>query len=749
MKKILSLALVLVMVLSVAVTAIAAPATVKGQNPESEVATATTSLLKAVTAAGFIKGDGAAAPSANSKLTRWQVALIALRVDTLDLNDENWADYVVDYGNEDVIYADTDEAYAKSLGAILYVQANGLIKGYEEDGAVYFKPAQYVTYAEALTLFVRLCGWDSVAMNQNWPYNYVAQAQLLGLTDGITGVGLNDEVTYGTIAKLIYNFYAADKYLSIAMIDELLAIFGEDSQFSDELKALKLSGNEARKFEGSEDYAVALLSELGTVTFEFGVFDLDGNYYIFDESADDEPVDLGSKNKYGRYEPTGKFTAWKNDTTVGAIMNGVTGWSANDQYDWIGATRTAFNVEADEGGWSLKDDTYFLYETEDEFKLRLKSYGMLSFYELDEDGQPILETREFALLAGAKADTSATYATKKAADKNFALVGEPLTQGDYLVAIDVKGDVYYQRVPEDVVEDAIEEAIEDIDLAAIADLIDMEEIKEVAAIYLMEGYVCTGLNINQYHPGVNKVLADKFGDDCVYLLSDEEIAILSDDWVFSDGGDQVDPGFTPGSFDWDKENDKVYHLALAMLDASNTVAELGYDDCKTILDYAYQRTFNAYYAAAVEAATLAAIDESIKDYFEAPLAALETADLLRWSAATVICDAYQEDMVVGKYVEFRGVYVEDSVELVWVGAENAIGSYVKEVTTIDGVVTEEIFASKLYTMPAFGGAGVVATELSAEVVYVGEKTANTYGAWAIDTNGDAKFDVVVYANFID
>ncbi len=758
MRKILSFVLVLVMVLSVAVTAIAAPNTQTfnygysadnaRDGEDQEFYGTTTTLLKALTASGIVKGDGVGTtPSANAKLTRWQLALIALRLKTFDLDDNNWANYVVDYGNEDVIYADTNEAYDKALGAILYVQANGIIKGYEEDGKIWFKPAQVVTYAEALAVFVRICGWDSVQMNSNWPYNYVAQAEKLGLTDGIKGVGLDDELTYATLVKLIYNALASDKYISAEYITDLIGILDKDSELYTKLNNLLIDLTAGQRTQEFDEFdAIEIISNLAAVTFGIGYIDENGDYVAMDDD---------------NWGYTQNYTVLKNQTTIAGSISMRTGNNTD---------ATKFDLEqirpeyTDNDDYFYANDKYKWYATdgrEDEYLFRdtrgnsskIKSNWLsYSFYELDENGAIIPETRVPALTieqCNNSENGSANAWYLQTNDKNFVMAWEPLKTTDYLTFVEVGTDKYLTGVDGDVVNAAIAKAIAAISAKDIDAMIDMEEIREVAKIYVMECYVCTGLNINANHPGVNAVLEKAFGKDSIYLLSDEEIAILSDDWVFSDGGAQVDPGFAPGTFDWNKENDGAYHLALAMLDASNTLSELGYTDCKTILDFTYQRTFDILYAEAVAEATMKAIQDTIADELEDYLAAIAPANLVRWTDAKVVGyvehDAADELNVWG----IKAVTVEDSKNILWIGAENAVGSFVREVTVVDGVTKTRDYAHELFVMEAFGGAGVNATALESDAEFLGEKTTKTYGAWAIDTDGNGKYDVVVYANFVE
>ncbi len=750
MRKILSLVLVLVMVLSIAVTAIAAPNTVTLKNEDAKYG-ATTTLLKAVTATGIVKGDGTSAPSANATITRWQLALIALRLKTFDLDDDNWANYVVDYGNEDVVYADTNEAYDKALGAILYVQANGIIKGYEEDGKIYFKPAQVITYAEALAVFVRICGWDSVQMNSNWPYNYVAQAEKLGLTDGIKGVALDDELTYGTLAKLIYNALASDKYISAEYIQDILDVINSDADIYSKLVNLLIDFTaEYRVQEFTEADAIAILSELGTTTFQFGYFDLDGEYHEFAK---------------------GPYTVIKNATTISASLAGADISATTYDLEELRGDGLTDNEDGLLGSnqrhkWYNADGERFLLDTRkpttsSDHKKPKTIWMSWCFYELDEAGQPIAETRTPALTLEQNTQgldiSSANAWYLQTLGKKTAMVYEPITDDDYIVYVNVNGDKYVTPVDGDVVQAAIDKAVAAVDVTGD---INMDDIRDVAEIYLLQTYIANEC-CNDEFPGSDKLIEAAFGKNSIYLLTADEKAILCDvqngNWTFWDGGrPQLDPGFAVGGFDYDNYKNPGYLDQLLIADMSNTLAEmaavtdLGGHACKTILDYAYWRTYNILYAEAVEAATLKAIQDTIADEMEDYLAAIAPENLVRWTDATVYGWVdNSDDEFVAEVWGIKAVCVEDSKVVEWVGAENAVGSYVKETVVVDGVKTVTKYKANLYTMPAFNGNGVPATELSATVEFYGELTSKTYGAWCIDTNGDDKYDVVVYASFVE
>ncbi len=78
------------------------------------------------------------------------------------------------------------------------------------DGDGNFRPDDEITYAEALTILVRIAGYGPVVEGQGmWPVNYIAKAAGLGITDDIN-VSASDDATRGVIAQLTVNTLTAD-----------------------------------------------------------------------------------------------------------------------------------------------------------------------------------------------------------------------------------------------------------------------------------------------------------------------------------------------------------------------------------------------------------------------------------------------------------------------------------------------------------------------------------------------------------
>ena len=139
---------------------------------------------------GIIAGypDGTFRPDNN--ITRGEFAKIAVIV----LGLEKSADLLenVPSNFKDVKVGDWYNKYVN-------VAANqGILKGYP-DGT--FKPNSNITQAEALTIVLRLLGYKEDHLPGNWPYNYVTQADRIGLLDAGFDTGL--AASRGWVADLV------------------------------------------------------------------------------------------------------------------------------------------------------------------------------------------------------------------------------------------------------------------------------------------------------------------------------------------------------------------------------------------------------------------------------------------------------------------------------------------------------------------------------------------------------------------
>ena len=99
-------------------------------------------------------------------------------------------------------FSDVDGAHWAS-GYINVAAEYGYIVGYP-DGT--FQPDATVTYAEAVTMCLRVLGYRTVVESKGtWPTNYIAKAQDLKMLDEITYGSYSDGAKRGNVAKLIWN----------------------------------------------------------------------------------------------------------------------------------------------------------------------------------------------------------------------------------------------------------------------------------------------------------------------------------------------------------------------------------------------------------------------------------------------------------------------------------------------------------------------------------------------------------------
>jgi len=140
-------------------------------------------------------GDGESFKE-DEKVTRWQMALFIARIVTGEVGNEMWE------ADKSQIF--TDVAANHYPGAIDFCAELGIINGIG-DGK--FNPDGNITYQDALTMFVRLLGYEK--STTTYPWGYILTAVKLEtenglLTDGIDTKYTND-LLRGEVAQLLVN----------------------------------------------------------------------------------------------------------------------------------------------------------------------------------------------------------------------------------------------------------------------------------------------------------------------------------------------------------------------------------------------------------------------------------------------------------------------------------------------------------------------------------------------------------------
>lgn len=199
-KKITALALCIVMLFSM--TGYAATFTDVASD-----GTETAHAINVLSELGIISGMGDGTFSPYTSLTRAQFAKIAVCI----------------MGKTKEAVATTDAfSDVKSTdwysGYVNVVASEGIITGYP-DGS--FGADDAVTYAQAITIIVRLLGYDATDVGHKWPQGYIDKAAVLGLTEGMY-FSANDVINRQTAAVLIYRALFTDmKNTKTALITKM------------------------------------------------------------------------------------------------------------------------------------------------------------------------------------------------------------------------------------------------------------------------------------------------------------------------------------------------------------------------------------------------------------------------------------------------------------------------------------------------------------------------------------------------
>ncbi len=143
---------------------------------------------------GIINGNGDGTFNPNGVITRSEFAKIASIVSNADVSDD-----------EACLFTDVAEGFWAN-GYINCAAKNGLIIGYP-DGT--FHPYENLSYAQAVTVVLRLLGYGTEQLGNNYPGAYIKKAAELGLTDGLS-FNPNDVIDRQTVCFIVDNALMCD-----------------------------------------------------------------------------------------------------------------------------------------------------------------------------------------------------------------------------------------------------------------------------------------------------------------------------------------------------------------------------------------------------------------------------------------------------------------------------------------------------------------------------------------------------------
>lgn len=202
-KKFLSLALAMLMMLSSAVLTTGA----------AEVTSDYMDAAQHLAAIGVMKGDENGNLMLDKHVTRYQAALFFVQAITGKTDSSVWN------ADKSAIFTDVPEYgtaidYLANLGLIVG-RGNG-IYGYNDT----------ITYQEMLTLAVRALGYERE--NMAYPYDYILEAQKLGLTKNIKNVNFKAEMKRDETAQMIWDMLGTELAITDPISGEIVYPGKED-----------------------------------------------------------------------------------------------------------------------------------------------------------------------------------------------------------------------------------------------------------------------------------------------------------------------------------------------------------------------------------------------------------------------------------------------------------------------------------------------------------------------------------------
>ena len=130
-------------------------------------------------ALGIMQGVGGGSFAPGKALTRAQFCKLA--VTAMGVTDVSpYASYTI---FPDVKHSHWAAPYINAAVRHPELKEKSIIRGYA-DGS--FGPNKIVSYGEVCTMLLRMLGYKEEDVGPFWPADYIAQAQAIGLTDGVT-----------------------------------------------------------------------------------------------------------------------------------------------------------------------------------------------------------------------------------------------------------------------------------------------------------------------------------------------------------------------------------------------------------------------------------------------------------------------------------------------------------------------------------------------------------------------------------
>lgn len=105
-----------------------------------------------------------------------------------------------------------------------------------------FRPDTPITYAQAVTILVRVLGYTDADVGLSWPSGYLNKAAAIGLTSNLPKMDANSTITRGSGAVLFYNTLIAEKKDGTSFINDIGQVEKDAIILDNNAKAIDGSG---------------------------------------------------------------------------------------------------------------------------------------------------------------------------------------------------------------------------------------------------------------------------------------------------------------------------------------------------------------------------------------------------------------------------------------------------------------------------------------------------------------------------
>lgn len=189
-----------------------------------------------------------------------------------------------------------------------YVSSQNIVLGYP-DGS--FQPDKTISFAECLTIILRVLDYKEDTVGYYWPNNYVDAARALGISDGMS-YNAGDAITRGDAALMIDRALFTDLN---GQKDKTLLEKAGYTVVRDTVVVDSVNGGREVRLSDSKTYSSKM-----TLSADVGMF---ASYAVIDKNSN--LVALKSDSESGVTESMTVYVNAVTDNTISYISNGKTG----------------------------------------------------------------------------------------------------------------------------------------------------------------------------------------------------------------------------------------------------------------------------------------------------------------------------------------------------------------------------------------------------------------------------------------